>query len=96
VAIPVDKMPRLEDMGFKKTRIAIPLPGELPFTPSWRKGKIHAHKQGPYYITHIDKHDPFGGGVKHVATHWAQDGLKALHRVGKGDSRIAVMRKRTG
>lgn len=76
VAIPKKSLPPLEELGFKPTRIATPLPGEKAFTISYRKGKLHAHQMGPVYLIHQDKHDPRSGrmgyvslgGVKHGVT----------------------------
>lgn len=56
--IAVGSMPDLEEMGFRKTRVATPLPGESAFSPTWRKGEIHVHKLGPIYLMHKDKHAP--------------------------------------
>jgi len=76
VAIPKDKLPPLEELGFKPTRIATPLPGEKMFATSYRKGKLHAHQMGPVYLMHQDTHDPRKGrmgyvsigGIKHGVT----------------------------
>lgn len=72
VAVHEDMMPSMKELGFKRTRVATPLPGERPFSVTWRSGKLHAHKQGPFFLLHQDKHDPLakGGyislkGVKH-------------------------------
>jgi hypothetical protein len=58
----------LEEMGFKPTRVAIPLPGEKPGTKTWRSGSLHAHKTGPMYVVHEDKAPPKSifGSIKHV------------------------------
>lgn len=60
VGVPEKVMPNLKDMGFKETRIATPLPGEKFLTSTWRAGKLHAHKQGPFYLVHQDEAAPMG------------------------------------
>lgn len=76
VAVRAKAMPDMVDMGFQGTRIATPLPGEKPLQVSWRSGKIHAHKQGPLYLVHQDRHAPIrnratgkrGSRVSHLVT----------------------------
>lgn len=57
----------LEGLGFKPTRMAIPLPGEAPGTTSWRSGELHAHKSGPVFLVHKDAKPPKGviGNIRH-------------------------------
>jgi hypothetical protein len=78
--IAVGSMPDLEEMGFRKTRMATPLPGEGAFSPTWRKGDIHVHKLGPIYLMHRDKHGPERylsfKGLKHGIT----EGIPSLFR----------------
>lgn len=60
VAVHEAKMPDLKEMGFKRTRIATPLPGERALSNTWRSGKLHAHKQGPFFLLHQDEEAPMG------------------------------------
>lgn len=60
VAVHEDMMPDLKEMGFKATRIATPLPGERVLSRTWRAGKLHVHKQGPFFLVHQDKESPMG------------------------------------
>jgi len=53
----------LKALGFKPTRLSIPLPGEAWGTPSWRRGPLHAHEQGPVYLIHKDADEP---GLMHL------------------------------
>jgi hypothetical protein len=85
VAVPKKALPPLEELGFKPTRIATPLPGEKPLTISWRKGKLHAHQLGPIYLMHQDKHDPKGklgylslAGLKHGITEGLPSMMKRM------------------
>ena len=67
VAVPKDKL-NLEELGFKETRMAIPLPGEKWFTPSYRRGELHAHEADQYYLIHKDSVAPGSvlSGLKHL------------------------------
>jgi hypothetical protein len=75
VAVPVEVLGPLEDYGFKKTRLAVPLPSEWPGTSTWRKGQLHAHKIRDYYLFHKDKTAP--RGVVHGLKHWFTEGMPA-------------------
>lgn len=86
IAVPAKLLPDLEELGFKKTRIATPLPGEKALSPSWRKGTLHAHRIGPVYLMHQDKTDPLSGklgylspsGIKHGVTEGIPSIVKRL------------------
>lgn len=58
VAIDKSKLDLSKMEGYSPTRLAIPLPGELPFTTSYRMGRLHAHERGPVYLVHEDAHAP--------------------------------------
>ena len=58
VVVPASRMPDLASMGFRPTRIATPLPGERLLSTSYRAGTLHAHKIGPAFFIHQDKHAP--------------------------------------
>jgi len=66
----------LKGMGFEPTRAAIPLPGEKWFTPSYRSGKMHAHKMGPFYLVHEDESAP--KGFADTVSHLIKDTPKPL------------------
>ena len=80
--IAVGNMPDLEELGFRKTRVATPLPGEKFFTPTWRKGDIHIHKLGPIHLVHRDKHAPDKylslRGLKHGVTEGIPSMIKRI------------------
>jgi uncharacterized protein YycO len=65
IAVP-KKGVNLAELGFKKTRMAIPLPGEKWFTPSYRAGKLHAHDAEGFYLIHEDKADPNRSKLRHL------------------------------
>lgn len=91
VAVPVKALGDLKDHGFKETRVAVPLPWEPPGTPSWRKGNLHAHKMGDYFVMHKDEIAPSGviAGVRH----WAHEGLPALKkRFVEGEAGVTIKR----
>lgn len=58
----------LGGMGFKPTRLAIPIPGEGLGATSWRAGSLHAHKQGPVFLVHKDRSTPdsLAGVMSHL------------------------------
>jgi hypothetical protein len=68
----------LKAMGFKPTRLAIPLAGEKWFTPSYRSGRLHAHKMGPFYLVHEDGDAP--DSVAQAVGHLIKDVPKPLAR----------------
>lgn len=76
VAVPIKRLGELEQYGFKKTRLAVPLPGERIGTPSWRKDNLHAHSRGEHYLMHKDQIAPSQGPIKAVK-HWFREGLPA-------------------
>lgn len=78
VAVPVKRMGELADYGFKKTRMAVPLPWESPGTASWRKGKLHAHKKEDMFVIHKD--DIIPSGVAGSMKHWVKEGLPAMRK----------------
>ena len=74
-------MPDLVEMGFKATRVATPLPGEKALSKTWRAGKLHAHKQGPFFLMHQDKAAPMGrlGYLNPQAiSHGLKEGIPSL------------------
>jgi hypothetical protein len=77
VAVHEKLMPSLKRMGFEPTRIATPLPGEKPFTTTWRSGRLHAHKQGPFFLVHQDKVVPKGFGPSAIK-HGLAEGIPSL------------------
>ena len=87
VAIPVDRLGPLEQYGFKKTRLAVPLPGEWIGTPSWRRDELHAHKMNEHYLMHKDSVSP--QGAVRAVKHWFQEGLPATRkRIGERSAAI--------
>lgn len=75
ISIPASKID-LEALGFKRSRVSVPLPGERALVPTWRLGEYHAHKAGPLYLIHKDRHAL--GGIKTVA-HAVSDLPPALY-----------------
>lgn len=75
VAVPKDKID-LKTLGFEKTRLAIPLPGESWGTPSYRHGELHAHEAGPFLLIHKDESAPGSG----LFAHLTKDVPEALRR----------------
>lgn len=71
-----------EAMGFKQTRMATPLPGEGLFSKTWRRGVIHAHKQGPLYLVHEDvdapHHPEHGYWHRKAIRHAVKEGLPTM------------------
>lgn len=78
VAVPVKRLGDLEEWGFKKTRLAVPLPGERPGTPSWRRGQLHAHKAGDYFVFHNDSIEP--QGLRNAIKHTFKEGVPAVKK----------------
>ncbi|MHA2333738.1 MAG: hypothetical protein ACXAEU_17060 [Candidatus Hodarchaeales archaeon] len=78
VAVRKEAIPELESIGFKPTRISVPLPGEKVFNTSWRRGKLHVHEQGPMYFIHKDTHAP--KGVLSTTKHLVTEGVPATIR----------------
>jgi len=74
VAVAKDKVNL--DAGWKKTRLAIPLPGEAWGTPSYRHGELHAHEAGPFLLVHKDESSPSSG----LITHLVKDVPEALRK----------------
>jgi UDP-N-acetylglucosamine:LPS N-acetylglucosamine transferase len=76
--------------GYSPTRFAIPLPGETPFTTSYRMGKLHAHKRGPVLLMHEDAHSPMGPkdgiltGALKTLKHTPEALQAVAHGIGKG------------
>lgn len=66
----------LKGLGFKPTRLAIPLPGERLGAKSWRAGKLHAHKMGDIFLVHQDASAP--NSIKGFIQHTIHDTGKAL------------------
>jgi hypothetical protein len=65
VAVPKGKLD-VNALGFEKTRMAIPLPHEGWFSHSYRKGNLHAHEAGPFYLVHKDAVSPEDSSIGHV------------------------------
>jgi len=78
VAVKVKRLGDLERLGFKKTRMSVPLPGEWVGAHSWRKGDLHAHLLGEHYLVHRDKTEP--KGVVSSAIHVVKEGIPAAVR----------------
>ncbi len=76
VVVPEKQMPDMKAMGFKPTRLATPLPGERPLTISYRAGRLHAHRLGPAYLVHQDKHAPMGKGGGYLSLKAVRHGLR--------------------
>lgn len=66
----------LKTLGFSKTRLAIPLPGESWGTASYRHGELHAHEAGPFLLIHKDESAPGSG----LFAHLTKDVPEALRR----------------
>lgn len=75
VAVPIKRLGDLEQYGFRKTRLAVPHPGERFGAPSWRRDDLHAHKNAEYYYMHKDKWVP--KGLIQTARHIADEGIPA-------------------
>lgn len=91
VALPAENLPKpLEDLGFKPTRTAIPLPGEAAGATSWRAGRLHVHKIGDIVLAHEDAHVPKGlSKIVHTVT----EGVPALiKRTIRGEADPVVLR----
>jgi len=90
VAVSAKEIGDLKERGFKKTRMAIPLPGERLFTPTWRKGKLHAHRVGKHYLFHKDAVAPTS--LKRVIKHNFHDVPPAVRaRIRKSDMRFKLV-----
>ena len=76
VAVPVKQLGDLAEHGFKRTRLAVPLPGERIGTPSWRNDELHAHRRGEHYLMHKDKIPP-QRGAREAVRHWLKEGVPA-------------------
>lgn len=66
----------LRRLGFKPTRIAIPLPGERLATKTYRAGRLHAHKFGDMFLVHADASAP--DSIRGFINHTIEDTSKAL------------------
>lgn len=66
----------LKRLGFKPTRIAIPLPGERLATKTYRAGRLHAHKFGDMFLVHADSSAP--NSIRAFFKHTIEDTSKAL------------------
>lgn len=76
VAVRTSQMPSVKTMGFKPTRLAVPLSGEKGLFPvSYRKGRVHGHQVGGLTLFHHDKMPP--EGIKTVV-HGLTEGIPAL------------------
>lgn len=79
IAIPKSELSkdRLEELGFKGTRLHTRYPGESLRSVSYRKGRLHMHDYpGPLFLMHEDKHAP--EGIKQIASHVLSEGLPSL------------------
>ncbi len=90
VAVRAKKLGDLEQLGFKKTRMSVPLPGERMGTHSWRKGDLHAHLLGEHYLMHRDRTEP--KGVLRSAIHVVKEGIPAAVRRIRNRKEIEVSR----
>lgn len=88
VAIRRSSIKSLPDLGFKQTRLSVPLPGEKWLTPSWRSGRLHIHDTGPLFLAHLDKKEPKGfKAIPHII----QEGLPAtIKRIGQREPLIKI------
>lgn len=69
----------LNGLGFRETRLAIPMPWEHPGAISWRSGRLHAHRAGDVYMVHQDAHAPASGAKALLSvTHGLKDVLPAV------------------
>ena len=78
VAVSVKRMGDLERFGFKKTRLAVPLPGERIGAHTWRKDDVHAHLVDKHYLIHRDKTIP--KGILNSILHAVKEGIPAAAR----------------
>ncbi len=69
----------LKALGFKPTRLAIPIPGERIGTVSWRAGPFHAHKMGDVFLVHKDESAP--DSVRGFLRHTVKDTTKTLKKM---------------
>lgn len=69
-------LPKLEELGATATRLAVPMPGNRPFSKSWRVGSLHVHKLGPILLAHEDKITP--SGVLSSISHGVKEGIPAV------------------
>lgn len=96
IAVRTQAVPSLERLGFKPTRLAVPLPGERGLAPvSYRRGRIHAHRMGDFTLMHHDKIAPAQGMVQAIQ-HWFQEGLPASVERIKADVIPPVQYQSTG
>lgn len=84
IAVPNAGNPTPEEMGFRPTRLATPLPGEKMFSTSWRRGRSHIHDIGPYYMIHRDRHAPMAQGSGYfnprAIKHFVTEGIPSMVR----------------
>ena len=91
IAVPVERMGDLSRLGFKTDPfLAIPLPGEQWLSKTWRRGRLHAHRRGPYYILHADKNPGFPRSLADVK-HLIEDVPPALLRRLAGSAKPPVI-----
>jgi hypothetical protein len=74
VAVLTKSMPSMADLGFKSTRLAVPLPGGKMLMPSYRKEHLHGHRAGDYTLLHRDTIVPKG---LDALRHAVREGLPA-------------------
>ena len=79
----------LASLGFKPTRMALPLPGERIGTTSWRSGPLHAHKMHEMFLVHKDGAGP--SGFMDTLQHAVVDVPKTLPKYFRADIRPPVM-----
>jgi len=84
IAVPAKALGDLTRHGFKvDPMFAIPLPGERWFSKTWRKGRLHAHLRGPYYVIHADATPGRAPGLRGVLTsmkHLVGDVPQAMYK----------------
>jgi hypothetical protein len=97
IAVPVKAVGDLKRLGFRTDPMfAIPLPGEKWFSKTWRKGKLHAHRRGPFYVIHADKNPGLPRtfkGLAHTAKHLVQDVPPAVYKRLTGTAKLPVILK---
>jgi hypothetical protein len=93
IAVPVKSVGDLRRLGFKTDPFfAIPLPGEKWFSKTWRHGKLHAHRRGPFYVIHADRNPGFPKSLSDLK-HLIEDVPPALLARLKGAAKVPVIFK---
>jgi hypothetical protein len=83
----------LEKLKFEMTRLALPVPGERLFTPTWRSGRLHAHLNGSLFLIHEDGVAP-QDGLCATAKHLLHDVPPALKMLAKPPPPLVLPKKK--